>query len=157
MIEQNATVVKQDQNYVWVETMQNTVCGQCSAQGGCGTAILGDYFKRRSKLVAVLKTIPVSEGDRVVIGLEEQALVRGSVAVYIVPLLFIFALGVLGETLSAQLLLDSEYLTVVLAILGLFLGALWLRRYGNSIKLDSRYQPVLLRFESELVPDFRIN
>ncbi|MDH5801031.1 MAG: SoxR reducing system RseC family protein [Gammaproteobacteria bacterium] len=129
MIEQNATVVKLDRDLVWVQTEQKSVCGQCAVNKGCGTAIIGDYFQSRQKRLAVLKTLSVSEGDRVVIGLEEQALIKGSVAVYIVPLLVMFGFGLLGEVLQQQLLLQSELVTVILALLGLGLGAVWLRYF----------------------------
>lgn len=145
MIEQNATVVSQDKEFVWVQTERKSTCGQCAVQKGCGTAVLSEYFRARSQAVAVLKTLSVSEGDKVVIGLEEEALIRGSLAVYSLPLVFMFVAGLVGETLSSQLLIESEGLTVTFSLLGLLLGAIWLRRFGLSVKFDKRYQPVLLR------------
>lgn len=145
MIEQEAVVVSSEQEFVLVQTMQQTSCGQCSVNKGCGTALLSEVFENRRQPLSVLNTLSVKAGDRVIVGLEEQALLKGSMAVYMLPLVFMFVMGLLGETLSEQLLLSSEILTVTLALVGLAFGGMWLRYFSLKVKYDARYQPVLLR------------
>ncbi len=144
MIEETAYVVAVDSQGVWVETQRQSACGQCAARKGCGTAVLGKALgkKRNRVLVANPNQAPVQVGDQVLIGIDESALVRGSMAVYLVPLLSFFLFGVLGQTLASRLMPGSgEGLSILFSLLGLLLGFLWARRYARG---DQRYQPVIL-------------
>lgn len=148
MIEEHAQVVALNAEGVWVETQRRTACGQCSANKGCGTATLAKVLGNKRSRVRALnpKATSVAVGDEVIIGIDEQALVRGSLAVYTVPLLSLFVFGLLGQLLGTQLLFgDSEWLSIGLSILGLVLGFAWVRRFTARIASDERYQPVLLR------------
>jgi sigma-E factor negative regulatory protein RseC len=84
-------------------------------------------------------------GDSVIIGLDETALIRGSLAVYAMPLLSMFAGGLLGVLLSEQWAVSGEALTLGLGVAGLITGLLWLKGFSRRIRDDSRYQPVVLR------------
>ncbi len=144
MIEETAYVVAAGPDGVWVETQRQSACGQCAARKGCGTAVLSKVLgQKRSRVqVANPDQAQVRVGDEVVIGIDESALVRGSMAVYLVPLLSFFLFGVLGQTLARQLMLDnSEGLSIIFSLLGLLLGFAWAQRYARG---DRRYQPVIL-------------
>ncbi|HHI92179.1 MAG TPA: Fis family transcriptional regulator [Gammaproteobacteria bacterium] len=148
MIEEHAQVIALDNNDVWVETQRRSACGQCAANKGCGTATLARVLGNKRSQVRTLnpEATPVAVGDEVVIGINEQALVRGSLAVYTVPLLMLFVFGFLGELLSTQLLVtNQDILPIVLGLAGLLLGFVWVRRFTRGIADDVRYQPVLLR------------
>jgi len=148
MIEEQAQVIALENNDVWVETQRRTACGQCAANKGCGTATLAKVLGNKRSRVRTLnpQATPVVIGDAVIIGINEQALVRGSLAVYTVPLLMLFIFGFLGQLLSVQLLMaNQDILPIVLGLLGLLLGFIWVRRFTRVIADDVRYQPVLLR------------
>ena len=94
----------------------------------------------------VLSDLPLAVGDRVVIGIREQALVRGSLAVYAVPLLLLLAGAMLGELGAAQGLWDdAEAASVLLGLSGLAAGLSWLKVFTRQIQHDTSYQPVVLR------------
>jgi len=148
MIEEQARVVALEDDDVWVETQRRSACGQCAANKGCGTATLAKVLGNKRSQVRTLnpKSTPVSVGDEVIIGINEQALVRGSLAVYTVPLLSLFVFGFLGQVLSAQLLMTNhDILPIVLGLSGLMLGFFWVRRFTREIAGNVNYQPVLLR------------
>ena len=148
MIEEQAQVIALENNDVWVETQRRSACGQCAANKGCGTATLAKVLGYKRSRVRTLnpQATPVVVGDAVIIGINEQALVRGSLAVYTVPLLMLFVFGFLGQLLSAQLLMaNQDILPIVLGLSGLLLGFVWVRRFTRVIGDDVRYQPVLLR------------
>lgn len=148
MIEEHAQVVALDEADVWVETQRRSACGQCAANKGCGTAALSKVLGNKRSQVRALNpaATKVAVGDEVVIGIEEQALVRGSLALYTVPLLALFVFGLLGQILSVQLLMQNQdVLPIVFGLLGLALGFVWVRRFTHAIADDKRYQPVLLR------------
>ena len=148
MIEEHARVVDMNAEGVWVETQRRTACGQCAANKGCGTATLAKVLGNKRSRVRALnpKATSVAVGDEVIIGINEQALVRGSLAVYTAPLLAMFVFGLLGQLLATQLLFEnSEFLTIVFSVFGLLLGFVWVRRFTHCIAGDARYQPILLR------------
>lgn len=148
MIEEHALVVALNDDGVWVETQRRTACGQCAANKGCGTATLAKVLGNKRSRVRALnpKATSVAVGDEVIIGINEQALVRGSLAVYALPLLVMFVFGLLGQVLGTQLLFESPEVVIIgSSIVGLVLGFAWVRRFTSRIASDERYQPVLLR------------
>lgn len=148
MIEEHAQVVALVNSDVWVETQRRSACGQCSANKGCGTATLSKVLGNKRSQVRTLNpnATQVAVGDEVIIGIEEQALVRGSLAIYTVPLLALFVFGLLGQVLSTQLLMQNQdILPILFGAFGLALGFMWVRRFTRMIANDERYQPVLLR------------
>ncbi|MFZ5621302.1 MAG: SoxR reducing system RseC family protein [Pseudomonadota bacterium] len=145
MIEETARVVAAEGEFVWVETQRQSTCGGCAARQGCGTATLAKVLGRRRTRVRALNRDAARVGDRVVVGIDEQALVRGSLAVYAVPLLGLLAGGVLGALLQTRLQLAGEALTLVAGVAGLIAGLLWVKGFTRRIRGDSRYQPVVLR------------
>jgi len=145
MIEETARVVAAEGEFVWVETQRQSTCGGCAARPGCGTATLAKVLGRRRTRVRALNRDAARVGDRVVVGIDEQALVRGSLAVYAVPLLGLLAGGVLGALVQTRLQLAGEALTLIAGVAGLIAGLLWVKGFTRRIRSHSRYQPVVLR------------
>lgn len=151
MIEERAEVTAVNPPYAMVVTQRRSSCSGCSTQG-CGTGALSQVFAARSQEMRVLNPIDARAGEQVVLGLEEGALLRGSLAVYIVPLLTMLAGGVLGEVLAPSLALEqaSEYLSLPAALAGLAAGFLWVRRFGKRMMNDDRFMAVILRRADEI-------
>jgi sigma-E factor negative regulatory protein RseC len=146
MLEEAAQVVRIDGDEVWVETQRRSTCASCAAEKGCGTATLAKVLGKRRTLVRVLSDQPLSVGDQVVIGIREQALVRGSLAVYAVPILLLLLGGLTGELGAQHFLWDNaELASLVLGVSGLMAGLLWLRQFTRRIEYDDNYQPLVLR------------
>jgi sigma-E factor negative regulatory protein RseC len=118
------------------------LCGQ----QGLGTATLVKVLGARRTRIKVLNSLAARVGDEVVIGLEEHAIVQGSLALYAAPLAFMLAAALLGEGLSARLeMTTTEGLTILFGLGGLAGGFAWLRHYAKKIAKDPRYQPVIIR------------
>ena len=146
MLEETARVVRVEGNEVWVETERRSTCSSCSAQAGCGTAVLSRVLAKRRNRVRVLSDLPLRVGDRVVIGVHEQALVRGSLAVYAVPIVMMLLGALAGELGARQFLWQSaEAASTLLGVAGLAGGLWWLQRFTRRIQSDDNYQPVVLR------------
>ncbi|MBI5462336.1 MAG: SoxR reducing system RseC family protein [Gammaproteobacteria bacterium] len=149
MIEEFAQVVATEGEFVWVETQRQSTCGGCAANQACGTATLAKVLGTRRTRVRALNPAwnhdGAQVGDTVVIGLDETALIRGSLAVYAMPLLTLFAGGIVGALLSDRWAVGGETLTLGLGVVGLIAGLLWLKGFSRRIRDDSRYQPVVLR------------
>jgi sigma-E factor negative regulatory protein RseC len=146
VIEETGRVVNVGDGYAWIETEPAGTCGSCSARKGCGTSALASLFGRRAAPLRVVNHVNASVGDRVVIGIEEAGLVRGSLAVYTAPLAGLFAGGLLGRFAGGAVMPGmAEIASILGALAGLVAGLAWLRRFSRHTEQDARYQPVILR------------
>ena len=147
MIEEHGEVVEVgDDGFVWVETRRSSSCGACADRQGCGTSVLAGVLGQRHSPVRVINSIGAVAGDRVVIGVSESGLLRGSLAVYAVPLA-----GLVIGALTGHYLVDgatqhaAELWTLLGAVAGFMTALAWLKRFSRATGQDSRYQPVILR------------
>jgi sigma-E factor negative regulatory protein RseC len=146
VIEESATVTQVGEGFAWVETQRQSACGACAVRTGCGTATLAKVLGQRQRQLRAINRIGAHVGDRVVIGLAEGALLQGSVAVYLVPLLAMMLAAGLGEMLAANLGIQrTEAMAVALGLLGIVGGLLWVRAFARRVEGDERYQPTLVR------------
>ncbi|HSH29681.1 MAG TPA: SoxR reducing system RseC family protein [Thiohalobacter sp.] len=144
MIEEQGRVLEAADGVAWVETRRQSVCGQCAVNKGCGTSVLAQVLGNRRSRVRVIDPVGVRPGQTVRIGIEESAFLRGSLALYLLPLLCLFLGGLLGEVLAAPLGILQEWPALLGALAGGGLGFYWLRRFSCRIRDDRRYQPVIL-------------
>ena len=147
MIEETGRVVEVQGDYAWVETGPATSCGSCSLQKGCGTSVLASLFGRRHSPVRALNRAGARAGEQVVIGISESSLVRGSLAVYIVPLAGMLVGALAGRYFGMVLWSHAELASIVGAVIGLLAGLVWLRFFSRASDRDERYQPVVMRHQ----------
>jgi sigma-E factor negative regulatory protein RseC len=143
MIQENAIVVSIDQGVASLEIVRNKPCGLCGQSRGCGISILDRLFGHRANIFKAQNTVNAQIDQIVVVGVEENALLWSSFAVYGIPL----ALLILGATLASTVFSDALHAdrnTAIGAGLGLLLGYLWLKVHNQGCSLDARYQPVIL-------------
>src|SRR5690606_4739449 len=121
VIEERGRVLSVEGNCLWIETVRRSACDSCQARNGCGQSVLQRLgLGARQGAIRVVDEAPVSHyraGDEVVIGIEENAVVRGSVLVYLVPLLGLFAGALLAQSSGA-----AEPWIVFAAVSGLGAG-----------------------------------
>ncbi|MGD8811179.1 MAG: SoxR reducing system RseC family protein [Thioalkalispiraceae bacterium] len=146
MIEETATVIGCEQNRARLEVLRQSTCNSCQAKSGCGTAVLSRTVGQKVSQITVENTLNLQVGDKVIIGLQESALLSGSFIVYLVPLLMMLVFAMLGQWVSNLLLTEaSELLVIGFAIVGFVLAIKLTRRFSRKISNDVRYQPVMLR------------
>lgn len=143
MIEEHAVVVATEGEFAWVETERKSTCGSCAARKGCGTGVLAKVVGRRMTQVVALNRAGAAAGETVVVGIDERSLVRGSLAVYALPLLALFAGALAGEFWLGPAMGDLG--AILGGVGGLLTGLAWLRRFSRRSQTDPRYQPVVLR------------
>lgn len=144
MIEEQAMVVGVEGDEAWVESSRRSSCGSCSAKG-CGTGALSQVLGGRVLRMRVSNPVAAKKGDQVVLGVSESALLKGSLAVYLVPLLALFVGGLLGELLAGYWQLRSEGVTIICALVALFISLRWLQGFNRRAAHDSHYQAEILR------------
>lgn len=145
MIEETGKVVAVENGRVWVETVRQSACGSCAAQKGCGQSVLAKLLSPKANHVSALCDLELQVGDEVVIGVPEDVVVKGSLAVYFLPMvaLMVGALG--GNSLALLWSISSDLASGLGALLGFAGGLLWVRWHARAVSRDERYQPVVLR------------
>lgn len=146
MIEETGVVVSVQGLLAEVETTRRSTCGGCAVNGACGTSLLARYFGSKRSLLRVQNSIGAGQGDLVVIGVPEGALLKASFVAYLVPLLAMIG-GAMAGAYIADLVVPAYVQPMsVLAGLGGFVAAFaWLVRFSRIKSADERYQPRILR------------
>lgn len=146
MLEERGVVVAINDKFAIVQTKRMSYCTRCVANKGCSTASLASVLGQKYTEVKVVNHEGVKVGEQVVIGLEEIALLKGSLALYLLPLLSMFACTI-GYDMLATLIQwsNSEILTVLAGLFGLFIGLIWARRVTVKMFEKAHYQPVILK------------
>lgn len=144
MIEEQAVVLAVEGERAHLEIRRNTPCGLCGTTQGCGVSLWGRLFKRSGNGFWTANSLGAKVGEAVVIGIEEGALLAGSLIAYLVPLLSV-CIGALIGSRVAGAQSTSDIYAVVGAVFGLVAGFTWVRMYTSRRRQDGRYQPVMLR------------
>jgi sigma-E factor negative regulatory protein RseC len=142
VIKETGRIVAIDSDCLWVETIQGSTCGNCSAQKGCGQSMVAKWSGKTVHIPVLLggrSPDSFSLHEDIEIGIPEHVIVRGSLFVYLCPL-FCMVAGML----LAEWLLGSELVAIVGAVAGLLLGGLVVRGHSNRHRLDHRVQPVII-------------
>lgn len=145
MLIETGRVVAVDRESLWVETIRQSTCGSCAANKGCGHGLLNRIADGRTGYVRVLPGVAsagqCAVNDQVRIGIPEQAILRGSLVVYMLPLLFMLA----GAAATAGFWsAPAELATVAGAVAGLLLGFALVRWHAWRHRDDAAMQPMLL-------------
>ncbi|TGO03695.1 hypothetical protein PN36_01545 [Candidatus Thiomargarita nelsonii] len=136
MLKEHGIVIEVKDQFAIIQTQARNSCGQCAA--GCGTAMFGQKVVQ----VKALNHKGAKVGDQVVIGLEEPALLKSSLALYFLPILSLFVAAMVVASLQLP-----ESLTMLAALVGLLAGLKWAKRLMGKMSEDRRYQPIVLQTE----------
>ncbi len=146
MIEERGVVVEIKDKFAFVQTQRDNICGHCAGNKSCGTASLARVVGQKESLVKVINQKNVKVGDRVVIGVAEDALLKSSLALYLIPLLSLFILAIAYESLAIFFGWPNyEILTALAGMLGLFAGLNWVKRISVKMSEDMKYQPEIIK------------
>jgi len=144
MLKEHGIVVEVKDQFAIIQTQASNSCGQCAT--GCGTASLAAVLGQKVVQVKALNHKGAKVGDQVVIGLEESALLKSSLALYLLPILSLFVAAIGYEMLVAYVQLpESEILTMLAALVGLLAGLSATKRLMGKMSEDRRSQPIVLQ------------
>ena len=145
MIEETAVVTRCDGEHAWVEKVRQSSCGQCSQSQGCGISMLDRWFGRRMVQVRALNSIGATCGDRVVLGMEEQALIKAALLLYLLPLICLLVAAMVGARWAEVLNTNSDIVSIFSGIAGLLLGLSVVRYHLRRQGQTAAMQAVILR------------
>ena len=145
MIEENAMVVAVEGDEALLQTQRRSACQACSVKQGCGKSVLSKVVGQRSSQIRVKNTLHVKVGDQVVLGINENALVQGSLLVYALPLILMLVFALLGELWAQANGWQGEWIVILAAITGFLSSAVIIRLGLNRSRLKQHIQPRMLR------------
>ena len=145
MIEETARVIAIENNQLLLEAETRAACNACAAKQGCGTSVLSKWIGRKFTRFQVPNTVNARVGDQVVVGLAEEAMLKGSVFVYLLPLLAMIGSALLADGLISTDAASRDLLVVVSAVAGFVLMLIISRWFLSTNSNRSRLTPVVLR------------
>ena len=140
MIEEKAVVIEVAGQKISVETDSQSSCGHCSAKSDCGTSLLGKFFARNRQPLIVETDIALTAGDKVILGLDNDALLQSSAIIYAIPLILMLALPVI-----TSYFFNSELVSIFSAATGLVVGLIYVKYFSVLARNSERFRPVVLR------------
>ena len=138
MVEENAKVLKVEGDVVWVQAIQQSACGSCQAQKGCGHSLLAKTGQRQIDLPVARNGLDVSVDDQVVIGVPEQAILKSSMLMYGVPLGAMLVMATLASLMGL-----SEGMVILASFISLACGFFWVARYAKGMNIQA-WHPKLI-------------
>ena len=145
MIEEHARVIAVQNGQLLLEAQTKASCSACAVKQGCGTSVISKWVGRKFTRFQAPNTVNARVGDEVVVGLAEEAMLKGSVLVYLLPLLAMIGFALLADSLIAADTPSRDLMVLIAAVAGfslmLVISRLLLSTGSNSSKLT----PVVLR------------
>lgn len=142
MIIETGKIVSVEPDGLWVETITKTVCGSCKAEKGCGQSLMAKWAGHSSYIWVLLEgrdPANYHQGDAIQLGIPEEIIAKGSMVIYMIPLV-----SMLLATITADHFFNSELLIVISAISGLLVGGGLVRWHADKNRLNPNLQPVLV-------------
>lgn len=137
MIEMRAIVIQLQGDEASVSPIGTGGCGHCDSEGGCGSGTLTKLFcSNKSRNFKVRNEISAKVGDEVQISIPDGALLRGTMKMYVLPLILLLAGGMTGASLAGGEAAVRDAYAVAGAIIGLLLGFLMAKlspRAGRAV------------------------
>jgi sigma-E factor negative regulatory protein RseC len=129
MIEEQVIITSITTKGAWVEGIQQTACGSCSAKAGCGQHTMSQLGRKVSLWLAF--EAPAHDqwqqglqlGQQIVVGLPEGAILKSTLVLYGLPLLTLVLGAVLGDFLGGEA--GSIIGSMLFTLLGFKLARYW--------------------------------
>jgi len=145
MIEEQAQVVEIKGTLLVLQAQTQSACGSCAASKGCGTSVLAKVVGRKFTRFQAENNIDAEVGDMVVVGISEDALLKGSVMMYVIPILGMLAFALVADYFLEALIDYRDLAIAASGIMGLVLGSLMSKWYFQRQASAKRFTPVVLR------------
>jgi sigma-E factor negative regulatory protein RseC len=141
MIEEQVVITSISPTGAWVEGIQQSTCGSCSAKAGCGQHAMSQ-LGRKVTLWLPLADLPnkmtLREGQQVVVGLPEGAIMRSTTVLYGVPLIFLVLGAIIGHAAWGEV--GSILISIFSMLTGFKLARYW------SLQNKQHWQPQFIRY-----------
>ena len=145
MIEETAQVIEIKGGSLILQAFRQSACGSCAANKGCGTSVLSKVVGQKFSRFQAENSINANVGDTVIVGIPEDALLKGSMVMYVIPILGMFVFALLADYFLSVTIQNRDFLIAVASIAGLVFGSLFSKWYFASRSSTHKFAPVVLR------------
>ena len=145
MIEEQIEVVEVLGDQLILQAKTKSACGSCAVNKGCGTSLLSKVVGRKFTRFQVENSVNAVAGDTVVVGIPEDALLKGSLVMYILPIVFMLSFAVFSDFALSVSLQSRDLIIAGSSITGLILGFLLSKWYFQRQSNAQHFSPVVLR------------
>jgi len=141
MVEGIAHVVAVEGNLAWLEPEQTSTCGSCASSSACGAKGIGTTANRlEARRFSLENQAGLAVGERVVVGIRENALVKASLTAYAIPLATALIAGALAQWADGR-----DGITLAAMVGGLLLGLGLARLIASHLSARGELAPRFLR------------
>jgi sigma-E factor negative regulatory protein RseC len=127
-----------------LEIQRKTACGLCGKTRGCGNSIWGKLFAHQSTSFKAQNPIKAKVGDSVIVGINERALLKSALLLYIAPLVTMM----IGAILM-NVLMHNNAGSMLGSLIGLIFGFVWVKGHTTASRYFLEQQPVILRLATQ--------
>ncbi|WP_072569384.1 MULTISPECIES: SoxR-reducing system protein RseC [unclassified Enterobacter] len=139
MIKEWATVVSWEQGEAMVSCDVKASCSSCASRSGCGSRVLNKLGPQTTHTLVVPCDQPLVAGQKVELGIAEGSLLGSAMLVYMTPLVGMFAVAGIFQTLFGY-----DLAALGGAVLGGAGGFLLARALSPKLAAKDAWQPVIL-------------
>ena len=145
MIEEQIEVIEVIGNQIVLQAETKSVCGSCAVNKGCGTSLLSKVVGRKFTRFQVENSVNAVAGDTIVVGIPEDAILKGSLVMYMLPVVAMLAFAIFFDFFLPLSLQSRDLAIAGVSIFGLFLGFASSRWYFQRRINAEHFSPVVLR------------
>lgn len=151
MIEERAIILMlesqaENESTATIEVVRKVACGLCGQTRGCGNSIWGKLFSHKATSFKAQNRINAKVGESVIVGIDESAVMKSALLLYMVPL----ATMMTGALLIAQLS-NSDLVAMLGAAIGLVVGYFWVKGHTSGRIYYQSHQPTILRLADDQI------
>lgn len=139
MMREWATVVSWQNGVATLHSEMKTSCSSCSARKGCGSHMLNKLGPKNAHVMKIASVEPLTPGQRIELGIEEKSLLSSALLVYMTPLLGLFIVSGLFQTLF-----HSDLAAAAGALLGGIGGFIVAKGISGYLGKSASFHPVIL-------------
>lgn len=139
MMREWATVVSWQDGIATLHSEIKTSCNSCSARKGCGSHMLNKLGPKNAHVMHIASEKPLQAGQRIELGIKESSLLGSALLVYMTPLLGLFVLAGVFQSLF-----HSDLAAAVGALLGGIGGFIVAKGISSRFGDREAFQPVIL-------------
>jgi len=139
MIKEWATVVSWHNGEAVVSCDVKASCNSCASRAGCGSRVLNKLGPQMTHTISVPSEQPLVVGQKVELGIAEGSLLSSALLVYMSPLVGLFIMAALFQTLFGY-----DLAAMGGAVLGGVGGFLLARAFSPRLAARQAWQPVIL-------------
>lgn len=136
-------------NIATLEIRREKPCGICGQTRGCGNSLWGKIFAHKSTAFKAKNLINAAVGDGVIVGIDEQVVLKGALLLYALPLATMMLGAILSTSIFAKTAAQADLYAVIGAVVGIVLGFVWVKGHTASHQYSMQNQPVILRLATQ--------